>query len=50
MSHVVADTADNLAVSNVTRHPAFIRWSVITEECLDILSAEPPALPMMSVV
>jgi hypothetical protein len=27
------------------RHPAFVRWSVYTEECLDILSAEPPALP-----
>ena len=27
------------------RQPGFVRWSVYTEECLDILSAEPPALP-----
>jgi hypothetical protein len=27
------------------RHPSFVRWSVYTEECLDILSVEPPALP-----
>jgi len=27
------------------RHPAFVRWSVYIEECLDVLSVEPPALP-----
>lgn len=27
------------------RHPAFVRWSVYVEECLDVLSSEPLALP-----
>ncbi|OAL28958.1 hypothetical protein AYO22_02394 [Fonsecaea multimorphosa] len=31
-------------VSMSLRHPAFVRWSVYTEECLDVLSAEKPTL------
>ncbi|EXJ87163.1 hypothetical protein A1O3_04122 [Capronia epimyces CBS 606.96] len=27
------------------RHPAFVRWSVYIEECLNVLSSEPQALP-----
>ncbi len=27
------------------RHPSFVRWSVYIEECLEILSSEPLALP-----
>ncbi|KIX04484.1 uncharacterized protein Z518_05354 [Rhinocladiella mackenziei CBS 650.93] len=33
------------SVSMSLRHPAFLRWSVYVEECLDVLSSEPPALP-----
>ncbi|OAP56273.1 hypothetical protein AYL99_09452 [Fonsecaea erecta] len=33
------------SVSMSLRHPAFVRWSVYTEECLDVLSAEKPVLP-----
>ncbi|KIW87089.1 uncharacterized protein Z519_12386 [Cladophialophora bantiana CBS 173.52] len=33
------------SVSMSLRHPAFVRWSVYSEECLDVLSAEVPALP-----
>ena len=40
---VDADTMTSLSMS--LRQPAFVRWSVYTEECLDMLSAEPPALP-----
>ncbi|KIY02312.1 uncharacterized protein Z520_02450 [Fonsecaea multimorphosa CBS 102226] len=32
------------SVSMSLRHPAFVRWSVYTEECLDVLSAEKPTL------
>lgn len=27
------------------RHPAFVRWSVYIEECLDVLSSDAQALP-----
>ena len=27
------------------RHPAFVRWSVYIEECLDVLSSETGTLP-----
>ncbi|EXJ62053.1 hypothetical protein A1O7_02486 [Cladophialophora yegresii CBS 114405] len=33
------------SISMALRHPAFVRWSVYTEQCLDIISVEPPALP-----
>ncbi|OAG36470.1 hypothetical protein AYO21_09363 [Fonsecaea monophora] len=33
------------SVSMSLRHPAFVRWSVYTEECLDVLSAEERVLP-----
>ncbi|KAK5301830.1 hypothetical protein LTR14_000075 [Exophiala xenobiotica] len=33
----------NIAMS--LRHPAFVRWSVYIEECLDVLSSESGALP-----
>ncbi|KIW34911.1 uncharacterized protein PV07_01653 [Cladophialophora immunda] len=33
------------SVSMSLRHPAFVRWSVYTEECLDVLSDEASVLP-----
>lgn len=33
------------SVSIALRHPAFVRWSIYIEECLDILSSDPAALP-----
>jgi len=33
------------SVSMSLRHPAFVRWSIYIEECLDVLSSEPHALP-----
>jgi hypothetical protein len=34
-----------LSITICLRHPSFVRWSVYTEECLEVLSAEPAALP-----
>lgn len=33
------------SVSIALRHPAFMRWSIYIEECLDILASDPEALP-----
>lgn len=33
------------SISIALRHPAFLRWSVYIEECLDVLTSDPNALP-----